>query len=186
MRRKTKSGFTLIETVMVMIILAIVAGMGVFALGRFYELWLFSNYKLEVLTPSGNLMRDLTFNIRMVRDKTSVYTATATRFRFYNFCNSYLAAQCVPGITDYQFLNNKLYKNGVQIASEVASFTFTYYSCNKSGACNLVAVPAVSPASTNINTVKIDFTLTNAQQSILPDAQRSISVESTVNLRNLN
>jgi hypothetical protein len=64
------------------------------------------------------------------------------------------------------------------MAAEVSSFALTYYSCDKTGSCTLIPAPVVSPASTNINTVKIDFTLANPQQSV--------STESTVNLRNLN
>lgn len=170
MRKKNKKAFTVVEMVMVMIILAIIAGIGLFSLVRFYELWLFSNYKMEVLWASRNLMRDLSMNVRMVRDKTSVYIANSSRFQFYN-----LGA---AGTTDYQYANNRVYKNGVQLAAGVSSFAFTYYSCDKLGACAQIVAPVVSPGSTNINTIKIDFTVANPQQNV--------STETSVNLRNLN
>jgi Tfp pilus assembly protein PilV len=163
MPKKSKRSFTLIETIIVIIVISIIGGMGVYAMARFYELWMFSNYKMEVLWSAHNLTQDLTKNIRMVRDKNSVYIATATRFQFYNLGTG--------ANTDYQYSNNKVYKNGVQITpSEVASFAFTYYNCNSSGTC-------VAPSGlTNINTLKLDFTLTNPRQSV--------STESTVHLRN--
>jgi len=164
MRKKKKKGFTLVELVVVMVIISIIAGVGVHALTRFYELWLFSNYRMEILWSSRNLMQDLTKNIRMVRDKTSIYNATSARFRFFNLGT--------VSNTDYQYSNNILYKNGTPFTTEVGNFTFTYYKCNKLGACSAPALIS------DINTVKINFTLTNPRQSV--------STESTVNLRNLN
>ena len=163
MLKKNKKGFTLIEIIMVMIILSIIAGMGVYSLARFYELWLFSNYKMELLWGARNVTRDLSTNIRMVRDKNSIYTATATRFIFFNLGSG--------ANTDYQFSNNRLYKNNAQIMPEVSSFAFTYYNCDKNGNC------AAPGALSNINTVKIDFTLSNVRESI--------SNQCRVSLRNL-
>ena len=81
MPRKSKKSFTLVEMVMVMVILSIIAGVGLHALSRFYELWMFSNYKMEILWSSHSLMHDLTKNIRMA-EKNGIYNATSTRFSF--------------------------------------------------------------------------------------------------------
>jgi len=162
---RKKKGFTLIETVMAITILSIIAGMGLFSMVKFYELWNFSSSRLNVLWGSRYLMRDVAFNLRMVRDTQSVYSASATRFRFFNLGTG--------AVTDYQFIDGKLYKNGTQILPEITAFAFTYYDANG----NTIAVPLVNPNNTNIRAVRVDFSLTSGGESV--------ALRSTVKCRNL-
>lgn len=162
MLKKKRIGFTLIELIMVMVIIGILAGVSVHPLSRFFELWLSNNSRMEILWGSRGLMRDLVFNVRMIKDKQSLSIATPTRLRFVNSKTN--------NFTEYQLANGIFYKNGAQImarASCPGNKCFTYYFCNKlSVTCSEVVSPVVAPGVTNINKIKIDILATHSGEAV--------------------
>ena len=163
MVRKKNRGFTLIEAIIVVTILGIIAGVGVYSLVNFYNLWTFSTYGMDVLWSSRYLMRDLTTNLRQVRDGSSIGIATPTRFSFTDVNGN---------IINYNYSNGILQKNNTQIMSGFTSFAFTYYDAYN----NLLTAPVLSP-STNIRYLGIAFTLISANQAF--------SAQTKVKLRNV-
>jgi len=152
MRKKHSAGFTLIELIMVMIILVIIGGVSLHPIIKFYELWRFSTTHMELLWDTRSAMRDMSKNIRMVRDDTSVLTATQTRFRFIDTNGT---------AVDYQLLGSNLNKNNAVFINNVSSFSFTYY--NSAGAA--LPAPLVSPSATDISYIVINMTVARGGES---------------------
>jgi len=147
--RKTHSvGFTLIELIIVISIIVIIAGASIHPLIKFYDLWRFSTTHMELLWDTRAAIRDMSKNIRMVRDDTSVLTATQTRFRFTDTNGT---------AVDYQLLGGNLNKDNAIFINNVSSFSFAYY--DSTGAA--LPAPITSPSATDISYVVINMTVTN-------------------------
>lgn len=170
-RMKKKIGFTLIELVVVMVLIGIIAGASLHPLSRFLELWLFNNNRVQVLWGSRSALRNVAYNVRMVRGRADVLATTATRFHFVN-----ARGQDV----DYQLSNGALYNGSINNpnnrlllrASCPGNKCFTYLSCP--AANNNVC----TENSATFNALKIDIAATYSSETV--------TLESTVNCRNLN
>ncbi|UCG35186.1 MAG: hypothetical protein JSW17_06820 [Candidatus Omnitrophota bacterium] len=164
-----KKSFTFIELAITIIVLGILALVAIHPLVGFYNLWSFSNYKMEILWGATTLIQDMAKNMRMTKDKTSIYTATATHFEF--------DIENPSGGTTrirYQLAGDKLYKNGNVFMDSIDSLSFAYYDSSD----NLIASPLVSPNKTDIRSVEIDLTLTSGTETV--------SLKSKIQCRNLS
>ena len=148
--KKTNKGFTLVEAVMSIIILAIIATVAVHPLMQFYNLWQISTYRMELLWDSRIVMEELGRNIRMVGGVNNVTAATASRFTFVTS----------TGVNvDYQFTGGALKKTNAVFMRDVNSCLFTYY--DSTGAA---VTPVFNP--TNIRSVVVALTMANSGQSV--------------------
>jgi type II secretory pathway pseudopilin PulG len=174
MHKYSKRSFTLIELIVATTILIIIAGVVVYPLIRFYELWMYSTYRMEILWGERQAAQEIAKNIRQVRSDTSVYTAAPAQFEF--------DVEDINGNViriNYKFLNNKLYRNDVAFMDKVEEFNFTYYKIGIDGITfEPIAVPRVNPQETDIRFVEINLTLKSGDESI--------STKTMVRCRNLN
>lgn len=147
---------------MVVIILAVIAGVGVFSLIRFYDLWYLSNFRMELVWSERTVMHDVTKNIRMIKDSESVYVAAPTQFVF--------DAEDENGVTfrvNYQFIGDELYKDGVVFMDKINSGSFTYY--DEDG--NTLASPDVNPDRTDIRSVRLILTLESGGETLISQTE---------------
>jgi hypothetical protein len=146
---------TLVETIAVVVILAIIAGVSVHPLMKFYDLWWYNTSHMQLLWGARGALYDMTKNIRMIN--TDVYVATATELEF--------DIEDAGGSTvrvDYELIGDVLYKDGSDFMDNVSSLVFTYYDASG----NVLATPVVSPDETDIREVEIDMTVATADESI--------------------
>jgi len=164
-----KKSFTFIELVIAIIVLGILALVAIHPLVGFYNLWSFSNYKMEILWGATTVIQDMAKNMRMAKDKNSIYTASSTQFEF--------DIENPSGGTSrirYQLSGDKLYKNGNVFMDNIGSLSFAYYDNSDS----LIGSPLVSPNETNIRSVEIDLNLTSGGETV--------SLKSKIKCRNLS
>jgi hypothetical protein len=152
MMRKSR---TLVETVAVIAVLGIIAGVSVHPLMKFYDLWWYNTNHMQLLWGARGALYDMEKNIRMIN--TDVYVATPTEFEF--------DIEDAGGSTvrvNYEFIGDVLYKDGNDFMDNVSSLAFTYYDASG----NVLATPDVSPQDTDIREVEIDMTVATGGESI--------------------
>jgi prepilin-type N-terminal cleavage/methylation domain-containing protein len=152
-----KNGFTLVELVVVISVVGIISTiMGSMLLGTI-KAWTFKFNRNDILWDGRLALDRMTREIRTIRNTTSVTTASSTQFRFIDAGNhdiTYSMSSTNLNRTEGGAAN--------LLAENVSSLAFTYYDTNG----NTIAVPAVSPAATNIRRVRINFTLTKNGENV--------------------
>ena len=146
---------TLVETIAVITVLGILAGVSVQPLMKFYDLWWYNTDHMQLLWGARGVLYDMEKNIRMVN--TDVYVATPTEFEF--------DIEDAGGSTvrvSYELIGDILYKDGNDFLDGVSSLAFTYYDASG----NILATPDVSPQDTDIREVEIDLTVATEYESI--------------------
>ena len=146
---------TIIEIMATVIILAIIAGISVHPLMKFYDLWWYNTSHMQLLWGARGAMYDMTKNIRMINGE--VYTATASTFEFDIEDAGGSTVRVV-----YQLSGGVLYKNANELMDDVSSLTFTYY--DEDG--NVIGSPAVSPNETDIREVEVEMTVATDRESL--------------------
>jgi len=159
-----KNGFTLIELVVVISVAGIVSIIiGSMLLGTI-KAWTFKFNRNDILWDSRLAIDRMTREIRAIRDDTSVTTASSSQFRFIDAAGNDIT---------YSMSSTNLNRteNGTAnlLAENVSSMALTYYDTNG----NTIAVPAVSPAATNIRRVRINFTLTKNGENVYLQSEAS-------------
>jgi len=150
-----RKGFTLIELVITMIVLVIIATVAVRPLIEFDRLWRHSTSKFNLLWDARAKMEDLSKNIRMIKDATSVTTANSTRFQFTRTDGTSI---------NYQYASGVLQKNSVNYITNLSAFNFTYYDA--ANPPNVILTPLVYPTNTNIRSVKVNYIITNNEENL--------------------
>ena len=105
--------------------------------------------------------------IRQINNNTSVITANSSTFKFIDLNNNTITFNVSGG-----HLMRTVGAVSNQLADNVSALSFTYYNTNEA----VIAIPQVSPASTDITRIVVDLTLS---------AQTSLSCESGVSPRSL-
>jgi len=147
-----KSGFTLIELIIVITIIGIAAGVVGFILFGTVDAWMFKFNRCDLLSDGRLAMNRMVREIREINDDDSVTTASSSQFRFTN-----------AGSVDITYalsstdLNRTADGTTNLLAEDVSSLAFTYYDSHASGASSIT--PTVG-TDTNIRRIRINLTLT--------------------------
>lgn len=156
-----KSGFTIIELVMVTTIIGILAGVTAPLIKASFDTWYYVLDRKEVVYNAKLAMQTMIRDSRQVKNATSILAMTSTRFRFTNVNNVTI---------DFQLSGTTITKNGSILARNVqatSGLAFSYLD----GAGNVTALAA------SVRTVVITIILTNQSQQY--------SMQSRVSPRNL-
>lgn len=150
-----KRGFTLIELIIVVVILAVIAGITVNIIYNASDAWQFIKLRKDISQQTRVAMERMVRQIRLIRNSQSVLIANNRTISFYD--NS--------GIT-VTFLwsgnqGDSLFQGSNPLAENVSNFNLEYRDINDT----LLNPPILSP-TTNIWRIIIDLTLTKEGQSI--------------------
>lgn len=136
-----QTGFTLLEFVMVIVIIAILAGIGSTQLYQGLSSYVQSNDMNTTDWQANAALERLFREIRSVNRSAAITTASASVLTFTNGSNTSLT---------YQITSGNLVEGANTLASNATALAFTYYDRNG----------AVTSTIANIRFVKIDLTLT--------------------------
>lgn len=141
-----KNGFTLIETVVVILIMGIIAAIGVPLLLEATEAMSFLTVRPDLTQSADVALSRMSREIRRLRDDISISVATASQFAFYDIDNVLIS---------YSRIGVNLMRNTLTtdiLASNINSLIFTYYDDDG----NVLANPTVGIGTlTNIRRIEI-------------------------------
>ncbi len=149
--KKFNSGFTLIETVMVIVIVGILAGGSSMYIKQVIDTWNFQNFLEEAVSQGRIALIRMTREIRQAID-LDVYSASQTNFSFKDANDN---------IINYTISADNLYRGPDLLLSGVGNFTFSYY--NKTN--QLITSPELYPSKTDIKRIDIDFQVQSGSQT---------------------
>ena len=142
---KSESGFSLIELIIVMVLVAVLAGF----VGNmiFYEVNIFNliTSRSNALQNSRRTLQTMSRDIRQIMRPDDIFEAAVDSLRF-NDVNNFMIT--------YSFVNGQLSKNSDPLVNFVDDFQFTYY--DDSG--NPLVVPVGDPS--NIRSISLKLTTT--------------------------
>lgn len=142
---KSESGFSLIELIIVMVLVAVLAGF----VGNmiFYEVNIFNliTSRSNALQNSRRTLQTMSRDIRQIMRPDDIFEAAVDSLRF-NDVNNFMIT--------YSFVNGQLSKNSDPLVNFVDDFQFTYY--DDSG--NPLIVPVGDPS--NIRSISLKLTTT--------------------------
>lgn len=149
--KKFNSGFTLIETVMVIVIVGILAGGSSMYIKQVIDTWNFQNFREEAVSQGRIALIRMTREIRQAID-LDVYSASQTNFSFKDVNDN---------IINYTVSADNLNRGSNLLLSGVENFNFTYY--NKTN--QVIASPKLYPSRTDIKRIDIDFQVHSGSQT---------------------
>lgn len=140
-------GYTLIESIMVIVIIGIVAAVGVPLLIETIDAWSFaSRFQDNAVLAATVAQNRMSREIRRIQNDTSVMNATAGQFTFVDASGNSIT---------YNRVGTTLMRNADGLADNVNALSFTYY--DDTGA--VIPVPPVNPNSTTIRLIMVDFSI---------------------------
>ena len=145
-----KKGFTIIELVITITVLAAMGWMGVSAMLSGIDAW--SNFiqRKELVLQGKMSLNRMTREIRMIKDLTSVITADSAVFELIDVNNVDITYSLNSGALERteDAVTNTL-------ATGASSLSFTYYDADNS----IIISPVVAPSETDIRRVRINMSL---------------------------
>jgi prepilin-type N-terminal cleavage/methylation domain-containing protein len=142
MKKKNAEGLTLIEIVITISIIGIISAGCMLYIRQVIDLWDFTSFRNEVVSPVRIALTRMARDIRQVNDTLSVYFANSTKFQF----NDTKGANIV-----YYLSNSNLMRNNDTLAGGVSSLNLTYYGLTNQPIVN----PKVAPLATDILRIKV-------------------------------
>jgi prepilin-type N-terminal cleavage/methylation domain-containing protein len=151
-------GYTLIELVMVIVLLAILAGIGVPMMFKTVDAWVFtSKFQDYAVMSSVMAMNRMSREMRLLLNDANIWTATASQITF--------TLKDVAGnniSVSFNRSGNTLQRGlGVvspvydALADNVTAWTLTYYDNFN----NTIATPKINPNNTDIRRIDIVFSV---------------------------
>ncbi len=155
--KKGKNGFTIIELVMVIVILALIAGIGITIAMQLAESFQYSLFRKGISGGADAALVRMSREIRRIKDSASVTTANSTSYGFVD----------IDGNTRQFTLNgtNLERNDGTNtdiLLPDISAFVFTYLD----GSLSPIATPLVSPNATDIRFVQVDTTVSSGGNTI--------------------
>ena len=150
-------GFTLIELIIVIVIVAIIAGAVSFVMLGAIDAWTFKFNRSDLLWDARLAMNRMTREIREVKNRAKVTTADSSEFRFENINNLDITY-------DLNGTDLERTEDGTSnvLAEDVSALSFTYFDAD--GAT--ITTPDVAPGATDIRRVRINLTLTKNGEDV--------------------
>jgi len=161
-----KKTFTLVETIIVIVVLGIIAGVGTASMLGAADALAFLTVRADMDQSADVVMSRMLTEMRRLKDDLSVHGDTnLTQFRFTDIDDRDI---------NYYLSGNSLMRNTDILADDVDSITFTYYDDNG----NILNPPAVGIGTlTDIRRIQINL--------VLQKGTYILSYESEVRPRNL-
>ena len=153
-----KSGFTLIELIIVIMIIGVVAGMVGFIMLTTVDAWTLKFNRSDMLWDGRLALNRMVREIREADSDDSVTTASSSQFRFTDEDGVDITYSLSS--TD---LNRTADATANMLAENVSSLAFTYFSSCASDATSIT--PTVG-TDTNIRRVRINLTLTTGGEDV--------------------
>jgi len=168
-RCKFGSGFTIIELVVTITVLAAMGWMGVSAMLSGVDAWTDFNYKKDLLTDARMAVDRMAREIRMVKDLTAIITAGPQQLSFTDTNGKVISFTLDSGMIER---SEDSVTNG--LLANVTDLSFTYYDSSDS----VIAEPVIRPSETDMRRVKIAVSLAKA-------SGRTVNLQTDVWPRNL-
>ena len=157
-----RNGFTLIELVIVISIIGIIAGVVGYILLATADAWTFKFNRAELLADGRLSMNRMVREIREIKNRGKVTTATSSEFRFENVDNVDITYNL--NSTD---LNRTEDGTANTLAQDVSSLAVTYFDSDG----ETISTPNVAPGATNIRRIQIDLTITKSGENVYLQSQ---------------
>lgn len=146
--------YTLIETIIVLVVIGIVAAIGVPMMMQAADAWSFSsqlqnNAVLSFIVASSRMAREM----RVLKDDVSITTANNTMFTFTDTSNNSIS---------FARVGNTLMRNSDGLADNVSSLTFTYFDDDD----NVIATPIIAPNNTNIRRISVALSVSAGSNTL--------------------
>jgi prepilin-type N-terminal cleavage/methylation domain-containing protein len=145
-------GVTLIELVLVIAMVGALAAVSSMYIKEIFNLWNFASFRNELLVPARISMIRMGREMRQVANETSVFTATANRFRFNDSSSVTI---------DYSLSGTNLMRNTKILAQGVNNFTLAYFDKNNQP----LPSPLVLPNKTDIHSMNVTLGIKSGDQS---------------------
>ncbi|MFC1755235.1 type II secretion system protein [Thermoproteota archaeon] len=150
LEKSCKRGFTLVEVIMVMVVLAAIAGIGVASISTATDALSFLTIRSEMDQSADVAMGRMSFEIRRLRDDASISAAGANQFTFTDVDGTSIGYSLVG--TDLIRTSSATSTSDI-LASSVSGLVFAYF--DYSG--NQLVVPVLAPL-TNIRRIQVTIT----------------------------
>lgn len=111
-------GVTLIELTMVIVIVGVLAGASSMYIKETIDLWRFLSFRNEVVAQGRTALIRMEREMRQVKDKDSISTASATQFQFTDINDNSI---------NFYLSGNNLMRNSDILANNVTTLNFTYF-----------------------------------------------------------
>lgn len=164
-KKNKKRAFTLIETVLVIVVIGIIALITAPLIESAIESWSFVSYRSELWQNAELAFSRMATEIKEVRGNSDIVTANNQTFSFIN-----VAGQDIT----YSFSGNTLNRNGNPLVSNIEAFSFSYFNIN----LEEVDSPLVSPMVTDIRVVRLYM--------VLGPTGRTFTLQTDVHPRNID
>jgi prepilin-type N-terminal cleavage/methylation domain-containing protein len=143
-KTKISQGLTLVEIVLTITIVGIIASGAMLYIRQVMDLWSYSSFRNEVVSPARIALERLARDIRQINNNASVYFANSTKFQFSDTNNVNIA---------YYLNNTDLMRNNDSLASGVRNLSYIYYNLTNQP----IASPKVAPQTTDIKRINVQF-----------------------------
>lgn len=152
-----KRGFTLIELIIVIVLVAILATIGAALMLELGDSFAYSIERRNLSSGADTALKRMEREMRRLKNDTSVITANSSTYRFVDIDNNTMQfALSGSNLERYDGANTDV------LAAGVFSFSFTYLDHN----LNAIALPQVNPARTDIKFIQVDMTIGSASNAI--------------------
>jgi len=153
-----KEGFTLVEVVLAITLVALMATVGAYAFSPVLDTWLIGSSRGQAANSTSYALNRMMNEIAQLKDAQSVLTATANQFEFIDVDDNTI---------DYSLSGTNLMRNGNILARGVQALAFSYWDVNHQS----LAGPAVSPSATDLWRVSIGLTSQAGEQEVQMETQ---------------
>lgn len=166
--RKDSAGFSAIELIAILTVLGIISVTAVTAEFGWMEGWRYASVRQDLMSEASVALNRMVREIRGIKDRASVITATASRLNFTDTSGNPL---------DYNYVGTDLMRNTEVLAGNVTAFRFRYFHHNIANPVPPVVTdilerdPGIAGqvetgTFTNIRLVTIEITLTRNGETV--------------------
>lgn len=149
--KKQNSGFSLVEVIVTIVIATIIVGI----LARFLifgvNSYFFMDKSKEVLLDARLSVHFMNRDFRQIKQTDGIMLANPDRFKYLNYNDEQI---------EYKYLNNKITRNGNELAENVSSCQFRYMKSDGNYMVNPVSLDSLD----HIWNVEVEFELTKEEQ----------------------